>query len=152
MVVDGRGKWITPGFIDTHAHHATDAHNDATVSVTSMGRIKDVIDPTDIDVYRVLAGGNTTSNLLHGSVNPIGGQSAVVKWRWGRPAKEMLFEGAPREHEVRDGRQPQVARHGPRRRRRAALPGQPHGRGGRHPHGLPGGARLPRRAGSNTRS
>jgi imidazolonepropionase-like amidohydrolase len=95
MVVDGRGKWVTPGFIDTHAHHATDAHNDATVAVTSMGRIKDVIDPTDIDAYRVLAGGNTTSNLLHGSVNPIGGQSAVVKWRWGRPAKEMLFEGAP---------------------------------------------------------
>jgi imidazolonepropionase-like amidohydrolase len=95
MVVDGRGRWITPGFIDTHAHHATDAHNDATVAVTSMGRIKDVIDPTDIDAYRVLAGGNTTSNLLHGSVNPIGGQSAVVKWRWGRTAKEMLFEGAP---------------------------------------------------------
>jgi imidazolonepropionase-like amidohydrolase len=95
MVVDGRGKWVTPGFIDTHAHHATDAHNDATVAVTSMGRIKDVIDPTDIDAYRVLAGGNTTSNVLHGSVNPIGGQSAVVKWRWGRPAREMLFEGAP---------------------------------------------------------
>jgi imidazolonepropionase-like amidohydrolase len=94
-VIDGHGKWVTPGFLDTHAHHATDAHNDATVAVTAMGRIKDVIDPTDIDAYRVLAGGNTTSNILHGSVNPIGGQSAVVKWRWGRPAHEMLFEGAP---------------------------------------------------------
>jgi imidazolonepropionase-like amidohydrolase len=95
MVVDATGKWVTPGFLDTHAHHATDAHNDATVAVTAMGRIRDVIDPTDIDVYRVLSGGNTTSNILHGSVNPIGGQSAVVKWRWGRPAHEMLFEGAP---------------------------------------------------------
>ena len=94
-VVDATGKWVTPGFIDTHAHHATDAHNDATVVVTAMGRIRDVIDPTDIDIYRVLAGGNTTSNILHGSVNPIGGQSAVVKWRWGRPEREMLFAGAP---------------------------------------------------------
>lgn len=92
--IDATGKWITPGFIDTHAHHATDAHNDATVAVTSMGRIRDVIDPTDIDIYRVLAGGNTTSNVLHGSVNPIGGQSAVVKWRWGQPTHAMLLEGA----------------------------------------------------------
>jgi imidazolonepropionase-like amidohydrolase len=106
MVVDGHGKWVTPGFIDTHAHHATDAHNDATVAVTSMGRIRDVIDPTDIDAYRVLAGGNTTSNLLHGSVNPIGGQSAVVKWRWGRPAHEMLFEGAPESQKFALGGNP----------------------------------------------
>lgn len=94
LVVDASGQWVTPGFIDTHAHIATDAHNDATVAVTSMARVKDVLDPTDVDIYRVLAGGVTTSNLLHGSVNPIGGQSAVIKMRWGRPARELLFEGA----------------------------------------------------------
>jgi imidazolonepropionase-like amidohydrolase len=108
MTIDATGKWVTPGFIDTHAHHATDAHNDATVVVTAMGRIRDVLDPTDIDIYRVLAGGNTTANILHGSVNPIGGQSAVVKWRWGRTADEMLFEGAPPSLKFALGTNPKV--------------------------------------------
>jgi imidazolonepropionase-like amidohydrolase len=59
-----------------------------------MTGIEDVLDPTDIDIYRELAGGVTTSNVLHGSANPIGGKNAVIKHRYGKDAKGLLFEGA----------------------------------------------------------
>jgi imidazolonepropionase-like amidohydrolase len=94
-VIDGKGKHLTAGIIDEHSHIAlTRGVNEATQSVTSEVRIGDAIDPTDIDIYRQLAGGVTTSQLLHGSANPIGGQSAIIKLRWGKTAEEMKFEGA----------------------------------------------------------
>lgn len=92
--IDATGKFISPGIIDCHSHIAADAINEGSVPVSSMVSIEHVIDPEDIAIYRALAGGVTTANILHGSANPIGGQCAVVKLRWGKTAREMLFEGA----------------------------------------------------------
>ncbi|HEY7209079.1 MAG TPA: amidohydrolase, partial [Bryobacteraceae bacterium] len=94
-VVDGTGKYLMPGIIDCHSHTAIEGGvNEGTVSDSSMVNIRDVIDPTDINIYRGLAGGLTVSNVLHGSANAIGGQTVVIKLRWGRSAEEMLFQGA----------------------------------------------------------
>jgi imidazolonepropionase-like amidohydrolase len=93
-VIDGTGKFVIPGIIDPHSHMAADAINEGSLSVTSMARIRDVINPTDINIYRALAGGVTTLNVLHGSANTIGGQNAVIKLKWGRNTEEMLFPGA----------------------------------------------------------
>ncbi len=83
-----------PGIIDPHSHTMADAINEGSLSVTSMVRIRDVLNPTDINIYRQLAGGVTTINVLHGSANTIGGQNAVVKLKCGRDVDEMLFPGA----------------------------------------------------------
>jgi len=93
-VIDATGKYVTPGVIDAHAHVGTDAVNEGSIAVSSMVRIEDVIDPMDINIYREAAGGVTTSHVLHGSANPIGGQSATIKHRWGEDAQGLLFEGA----------------------------------------------------------
>lgn len=93
--VDATGMYLTPGIIDAHSHIAADAINEGTVNVSAMVGMKDVIDPTDPAIYRALAGGVTTVNLLHGSANPIGGRNATLKLRWGADAPEMVFEGAP---------------------------------------------------------
>lgn len=93
-IIDGTGKFITPGIIDPHSHTMSDGINEGTLSVTSMVRIQDVLNPTAINIYRALAGGVTTLNILHGSANTIGGQNAVVKLKWGRPVSEMMFPGA----------------------------------------------------------
>jgi imidazolonepropionase-like amidohydrolase len=71
-----------------------DAVNELTLSVTSMARIRDVLNPTDESLYRALAGGVTTLNLLHGSGNAIGGQNSVVKIKYGRPLEDFIFPGA----------------------------------------------------------
>jgi imidazolonepropionase-like amidohydrolase len=93
-VIDAAGKFVTPGIIDCHSHSAVDAINEGTLSVTSMVRIRDAMNPTDINVYRALAGGVTAQNTLHGSANTIGGQNAVIKMKYGRPINEWFF-GAP---------------------------------------------------------
>ena len=94
-VVDATGKHITPGIIDAHSHIANDSINEGGTTVSSMVGMADVLDPTDVSIYRDLAGGLTTANILHGSANPIGGKNAVIKLRWGaRRAEELLFEGA----------------------------------------------------------
>ncbi len=95
MVIDGSGMFITPGIVDAHSHIAADAINEGSISVSSMVSIRDVIDPTDIAIYREAAGGTTTSHVMHGSANPIGGQNAVIKHRWGADAQGLLFDGAP---------------------------------------------------------
>jgi len=94
-VIDATGKFVTPGIIDAHSHAASDAINEGTLSVTSMVRIQDVLNPTDVNVYRALAGGVTALNILHGSANTIGGQNAVVKTKYGRPVREWLFNAPP---------------------------------------------------------
>jgi len=94
QVIDATGKYVMPGIIDPHSHTMADAINEGSFSVTSMVRIRDVLNPTDINIYRQLAGGVTTINVLHGSANTIGGQNAVVKLKYGREADEMLFPGA----------------------------------------------------------
>jgi imidazolonepropionase-like amidohydrolase len=94
-VVDASGKFLMPGMIDCHSHTAIEGGvNEGTVSDSSMVNIEDVLDPMDINIYRALAGGLTVSNVLHGSANAIGGQTVVIKLRWGKTAQEMLFAGA----------------------------------------------------------
>jgi len=94
-VIDAAGRYVTPGIIDPHSHIAISGGvNEGTLAVTSMTAIEDVLDPTDISIYRELAGGVTTTLTLHGSANPIGGTSATIKLRWGKDAKGLLFQGA----------------------------------------------------------
>src|SRR5882724_8912560 len=93
-VIDATGKFVMPGIIDCHSHSMLDAINEGTLAVTSMAHTRDVLNPTDVDLYRQLAGGVTTVNLLHGSANPIGGLNTVVKIKYGRPVEEFIFPGA----------------------------------------------------------
>ena len=96
LEIDGTGLHVTPGLIDAHSHAAIEGGvNEATDISTAQVRIRDVVDAESINIYRQLAGGITTINLLHGSANAIGGQMAVIKMRWGAGPDELLFEGAP---------------------------------------------------------
>jgi imidazolonepropionase-like amidohydrolase len=95
VVIDATGKHVTPGIIDAHSHTAImRGVNEGTSSVTAEVRIGDVLDATDINIYRELAGGVTAANVLHGSANTIGGQNQVIKLRWGADAQGLKFEGA----------------------------------------------------------
>ena len=94
-VIDATGKFVSPGIIDCHSHSMLDAINEGSLSVTSMTRVRDVLNPTDITIYRALAGGVTAANLLHGSANAIGGQNITVKFKWGRPVEEFPIADAP---------------------------------------------------------
>jgi imidazolonepropionase-like amidohydrolase len=93
-VIDGTGKYVMPGIIDPHSHSMIDAVNEGSLSVTSMVNMIDVLDPTSPAIYRELAGGVTTINVLHGSANTIGGQTVTVKLKWGFPVDSMIFPGA----------------------------------------------------------
>src|ERR1019366_6323123 len=82
-VIDAAGKFVMPGIIDTHSHSAVEGSvNEISLPNSGMVRIGDVLSNEDSDVYRQLAGGTTTALVLHGSANPIGGQSQIVKWKW----------------------------------------------------------------------
>lgn len=94
-VIDASGKYVIPGIIDAHSHMAADAINEGAIAVSSMVGIEDVINPEQITIYRALAGGVTSANVLHGSANPIGGKNAVIKLRWGADAAGLLMQGAP---------------------------------------------------------
>ena len=91
-IIDGTGKHVTAGIIDEHSHVAgTGGINECSQSVTAEVRIQDVIDPDDVDIYRQLSGGVTSSHILHGSCNTIGGQTQLLKFRWGANAEGMKF-------------------------------------------------------------
>jgi imidazolonepropionase-like amidohydrolase len=92
-VIDGSGKHLTPGIIDEHSHIALFNINEIATN-SGMVRMQDVVDSENINIYRNLAGGVVAAQLLHGSANPIGGQSAIVKMRWGMPSQELLVEDA----------------------------------------------------------
>lgn len=94
QVIEAAGKFVMPGIIDCHSHSMLDSINEGSLAVTSMVRTADALNPTDPDLYRELAGGVTTLNLLHGSANPIGGLNTVVKIKYGKTASEFLFPGA----------------------------------------------------------
>jgi len=92
-VIDATGMHLTPGIIDEHSHIASSSTNESSQAITSEVRMADIIDPSDNSIYRQLSGGVTAAHLLHGSANPIGGQSVIIKHRWGSPAEEMKVEG-----------------------------------------------------------
>jgi imidazolonepropionase-like amidohydrolase len=91
--IDGNGKHLTSGVIDEHSHIAISGSvNEATQASSAEVRIGDVLDADDIQIYRQLAGGVTSSHLLHGSANPIGGQTQLIKLRWGHSPEELKFK------------------------------------------------------------
>lgn len=95
-VIDATGKYVMPGIIDAHSHTAGEGNiNEGTYSVTAMVRIQDIVNPHHPNVYRQLAGGTTTVNVLHGSANAIGGQNAVLKLKRGKPADDWFIADAP---------------------------------------------------------
>jgi imidazolonepropionase-like amidohydrolase len=94
-VIDGTGLYVMPGIIDCHTHIAVDGDvNEGSISVSSMVNIKDVLNPYDLDIYHELAGGVVVGNVLHGSANPIGGQTIVIKLKYGAPPDELPFPDA----------------------------------------------------------
>src|SRR5256884_4521585 len=118
QVIDAAGQFVIPGIIDCHSHIAIEGGvNGGSVSVSSIANIAEVLDSDDIDIYRDLAGGVTTANILHGSANSIGGQTIVIKLRWGQPASKLPFEGALPGIKFALGENP--------KRSNFSLPGQP---------------------------
>ncbi|RLJ77668.1 amidohydrolase family protein [Pedobacter alluvionis] len=94
-VIDATGKHVTAGIIDEHSHIAgAGGINEGAQSVSAEVRVADIINSEDVNIYRQLAGGVTTSHILHGSANPIGGQSQLIKLRWGKSPEELKFAGA----------------------------------------------------------
>ncbi|MFW2477770.1 MAG: amidohydrolase family protein [Sediminibacterium sp.] len=91
-IIDGTGKHLTAGIIDEHSHIASASTNEGAQSVTSEVRMGDNLDPDDINIYRQLSGGVTTSHILHGSANTIGGQTQLIKLRWGVNDEELKFK------------------------------------------------------------
>ena len=112
--IDATGMYVMPGIFDAHSHMAIEGGgNEGANSVTPEVRIIDVIDHRDPSLFRALAGGVTTINVLHGSANVIGGQNAIVKLRWGKSADEMLFEGAARGVKFALGENPKRSNRSP---------------------------------------
>ena len=96
-VIDAKGKHVTTGIIDEHSHIAiSKGVNEGGQAISAEVSIRDVVNPDDINIYRQLSGGVTSSQLLHGSANPIGGQSAIIKLKWGATAEEMLLSDQPK--------------------------------------------------------
>jgi imidazolonepropionase-like amidohydrolase len=106
-VIDAAGKYVTPGIVDSHSHIALDDDvNEATSPITPQMMMKDAFDYQDKAIYRALAGGVTTSLLLHGSANMIGGQAVVIKHKYGAGRDQMLFPNAPRSIKFASGENP----------------------------------------------
>lgn len=96
-IIDAEGRHVTSGIIDEHSHIAiSKGVNESGQAISAEVSIADVVHPDDINIYRQLSGGVTASQLLHGSANPVGGQSALIKLKWGHTANEMLIDNAPK--------------------------------------------------------
>jgi imidazolonepropionase-like amidohydrolase len=95
VIIEAKGKHVTPGLIDAHSHSATSAVNESGQAVSAEVRIGDVVDCDDISIYRQLAGGLTTAHVMHGSANPMGGQNQTMKWRWGEGPEGIKFVETP---------------------------------------------------------
>jgi imidazolonepropionase-like amidohydrolase len=95
-VIDATGKHITAGIIDEHSHIAAASINEGGQNSSAEVTIEDVIDDEDIDIYRNLAGGVTSIQILHGSANPIGGRSAIIKLKWGESADNLVYDNSPK--------------------------------------------------------
>lgn len=94
--IDATGKHLTAGIIDEHSHLALSSVNEGGHNSSAEVKMEDVVDPDDIGIYRALAGGVTSAQLLHGSANPIGGRSAIVKFKWGENADNMIYKNSPK--------------------------------------------------------
>ena len=95
--IDADGQYLMPGIVDAHSHIALSSVNEGSSPVTSEVTMEDVVNPYHIGIYRALAGGVTTSHLMHGSANVIGGQNETIKLRWGMiNPDDLRFKGAPR--------------------------------------------------------
>ena len=95
-VIDATGKHVTAGIIDEHSHIAAASINEGGQNSSAEVTIEDVLDDEDIDVYRNLAGGVTSIQILHGSANPIGGRSAIIKLKWGESADNLIYDNSPK--------------------------------------------------------
>jgi len=95
-VIDASGKHLTAGVIDEHSHIAAASINEGGQNSSAEVTIEDVIDDEDVDVYRNLAGGVTSIQILHGSANPIGGRSAIIKLKWGESADNLIYDNSPK--------------------------------------------------------
>ncbi|MCM4168981.1 Imidazolonepropionase [Arenibacter antarcticus] len=95
-VIDATGKHLTAGIIDEHTHIALLSVNEGGQNSSAEVKMEDVIDPEHIGIYRNLAGGVTSAQLLHGSANPIGGRSAIIKLKWGASAADMIYDNSPK--------------------------------------------------------
>ena len=95
-VIDATGKHLTSGIIDEHSHIAAAAVNEGGHNSSAEVTMEDVVNSEDINIYRNLSGGVTTIQILHGSANPIGGRSAIIKLKWGESAENLLFKDAPK--------------------------------------------------------
>ncbi|TXD52544.1 MULTISPECIES: amidohydrolase family protein [unclassified Polaribacter] len=96
LEIDGTGKHLTAGIVDEHSHIATSAVNEGGQNSSAEVTIEDVVDPTDINIYRNISGGTTSAQILHGSANPIGGRSAIIKLKWGENAANMMYDNSPK--------------------------------------------------------
>ncbi len=96
LIIDATDKHLTAGIIDEHSHIATAAVNEAGHNSSAEVSIEDVVDPDDINIYRNLAGGVTSIQILHGSANPIGGRSAIIKLKWGETADNLIYNNSPK--------------------------------------------------------
>ena len=96
LVIDGQGLHVTPGLLDAHSHTAIlGGVNESGVPSSAMVRIRDVVNSETDNLHQQLAGGVTAVNLVHGSANPIGGQSCVIKLRDGASPEGLIFDAAP---------------------------------------------------------
>jgi len=95
-VIDETGKHLTAGIIDEHSHIAALSINEGGHNSSAEVKIEDVVDPEDINIYRNLGGGVTSIQILHGSANPIGGRSAIIKLKWGEDADELIYDNSPK--------------------------------------------------------
>ncbi|MGB3152240.1 MAG: amidohydrolase family protein, partial [Maribacter sp.] len=95
-VIDATGKHLTAGIIDEHSHIAALSVNEAGHNSTAEVKMEDVVDAEDVKIYRSLAGGVTSLQLLHGSANPIGGRSAILKLKWGEEANGLIYDNTPK--------------------------------------------------------
>ena len=96
-VIDAQGMYVMPGIIDAHSHIAISNVNESSAPVTAQVSVGDVLNPYSISLYRALAGGVTTSHVMHGSANVIGGQNETIKHRWGTKDPDgLIMDGAPR--------------------------------------------------------
>ncbi len=115
VTIDGTGKWVTPGIIDTHSHlgvyaapgtQAESDGNEATNPVTAEVWAEHSIWPQDPQIPLAIAGGVTVMQVLPGSANLIGGRSATVRLVPARTVQEMKFPGAPHGVKMACGENP----------------------------------------------